>query len=271
MARESFRRRVAQSRWARTAILPLRVNSVVAANAKQARLSARWLAASREHTNYTYELTDLNFTHLAWWVSAVAGADVASARRMLCELQQDAEIHEHVKQATLDSSRRGLSDAQARFGRRLGWYALVRLTRPALVVETGTDKGLGALAVTRALQRNGEGRLITVDTNPDAGLLLRGFHGPYDVVIADSVSTLSGMTDPVDLFIHDSLHTRQHELAELAAVEVSLSSSATVLSDNSHVTDALPSWAESRGKRFLFFAEKPQEHWYPGGGIGAAW
>ena len=30
------------------------------------------------------------------------------------------------------------------YGRRLGWYALVRALKPRTVVETGADKGLGS-------------------------------------------------------------------------------------------------------------------------------
>jgi hypothetical protein len=74
---------------------------------------------------------------------------------------------------------------------------------------------------------------------------------------------------PVDLFLHDSLHARAHELAELAAL--TLSDDAVALSDNAHATDALPEWADRTGRRFAFFAERPADHWYPGAGIGAAW
>ena len=41
--------------------------------------------------------------------------------------------------------------------------------------------------------------------------------------------------------------------------------------DNSHVTDKLYQFALATGRNFLFFSEKPADHWYPGAGIGAAW
>ena len=37
--------------------------------------SARWLVTSREHHNYTYDLTALNRDHLAWFVAAVGTAE----------------------------------------------------------------------------------------------------------------------------------------------------------------------------------------------------
>lgn len=78
------------------------------------------------------------------------------------------------------------------------------------------------------------------------------------------------MQQPVDLFIHDSLHTREYETKEYEAVERLMATAGIVLSDNAHSTDALPAWAEKSGRRFFYFAEKPAEHWYPGAGIGAA-
>lgn len=266
-----FARKVAQTRWARVAAMPVRARAVFQNQTQQLRMSARWLVQSREHTNYTYDLAELNLSHLAWWVSMVTGAEVAQARSAMNELQTDLEIQDQVREATLRSDRRGISDPEARFGRRLGWYAVVRLTRPALVVETGTDKGLGSLAIARALQLNGCGRLLTVDTNPDAGLLLRGFEGPWDIHYGDSIEALSSVSESVDLFIHDSLHTVEHERGELKAIEGQLSQNGIAMSDNSHVTNALAAWAEANGKRFLFFSERPKNHWYAGGGIGAAW
>ncbi len=151
----------------------------------------------------------------------------------------------------------------------MGWYAIVRLARPQLVVETGTDKGLGSATLARALQRNGSGQLVTIDTNPAAGSLLNGTD-LAQVIIGNSLDILPSLQGEIDLFIHDSLHTRDHELAELAAIEGAISADSIVLSDNSHATDALPVWSQKVGRHFLFFAEKPSDHWYRGGGIGAA-
>jgi hypothetical protein len=43
----------------------------------------------------------------------------------------------------------------------------------------------------------------------------------------------------VDIFLHDSLHTFEHEAAELAGVEPRLTPNALLPSDNAHATDAL--------------------------------
>jgi predicted O-methyltransferase YrrM len=267
-----LRRRLARGRAARLAALPVRVAAVAAHNGRTLGTSARWLATSREHTNFTYDLTALNEGYLAWFVSAVAGVPVGEARGYLAELAGDTGLREHLTAGTRASARRGLADTEVRYGRRAGWYALVRACRPAHVVETGTDKGLGSCVLAAALLRNGAGRLTTVDINPEAGYLVSGaYAGVVDRVTGDSLAGLAGLDREVDLFLHDSDHAAAYEAAELAAVAPHLSDRALVLSDNGEVTDELARWAEATGRRFLYFDERPARHWWPGGGIAAAY
>jgi predicted O-methyltransferase YrrM len=266
-----LRRKIAASRVAPLAALPMRLQSVARYDAQVVGKSARWLIRSREHTNFTYDLTSLNREHLAWWVAAAVDIPVAEARGYMTEIEQDGDLTSHVLEATQASGRRGLADRQVRLHKRIGWYALVRALRPEHVVETGTDKGLGSVVLASALLRNGLGTLTTLDVNSDAGYLISGDYATVtDLRLGDSLATLAHMEQPVDFFLHDSLHTREHELAEYRAVMPRLSEHAVVLSDNAHVTDALPSWAEQTGRRFTFFQERPDRHWYPGGGIGLA-
>jgi predicted O-methyltransferase YrrM len=234
--------------------------------------SARWLVGSREHTNFTYDLTDRNLDHLAWWVAGVTGCPVDAARGFIAEARDDEDLRTHVREHTRRSSRRGLADTTVRLGRRLGWYALVRAIGPERVIETGTDKGLGSVVLAAALLRNGHGRLTTIDVNPESGYLIAGRYADVvDRVIGDSVDVLGASPEPVDVFLHDSLHTFEYETAELDAVGKRLTPKAVVLSDNAHETDALSRWAERNGRTFAFFKEEPERHWYPGDGIGAAW
>lgn len=266
------RRRIASSRLARVAALPSRIVAVTRHNAAVASQSTRWLIKRREHTNYTYDLTPLNLEHLAWWAASVAAAPVQECRSWIAEILLDRDLQEHAYRISVSTGRRGLTDENVRIGRRAGWYAVVRALRPSHVVETGTDKGLGSLVIAAALLRNGGGRLTTLDINPDSGFLISGRYAKVtQIERGDSLALISQLTEPVDLFIHDSDHSAAHEAAEFRAVEGHLASSALVLSDNSHITGELPVWAESTGRMFAFFREEPEDHWYPGAGIGAAW
>jgi len=237
----------------------------------QVRAVARWIAHSREHTNYTFELTDNNIDQLGWWVAAVARVPVEDARRYINEAQDDRQLKEHYSWAIRQSPRWRLADPELRLHKRLGWYALIRATRPRHVVETGTDKGLGSIVMAAALLRNGTGKLTTMDINAHAGDLISG---PYadvvDAKVGDSVQLLRHMSEPVDMFLHDSLHTSEHETLEFNAVAGQLSTGALVLSDYAHASLALSRWSECNGRGYLFFAEEPVDHWFPGEGIGAS-
>jgi len=267
----TFRSRVAESRFARLAALPFRVSQVGRHDAHLLAMSARWLAQSKESTNYTYDITDRNREYLAWWVSGVSARPVAEVRGYFEEILGDRELAGHIRHYTATSSRSRLADLELRWHRHLGWYALVRALRPEHIVETGTDKGRGTLVLASAVRRNGLGRVTTIDNNPASGYLIRPPYSEFVTrIIGDSVSAIAELDTSVDFFLHDSLHTREHEAREFEAVAPRLSKGAIVLSDNAHATDVLSRWAESRGWHFTFFQERPAHHWYPGAGIGLA-
>lgn len=267
----SFRQRVVESPVARAAVLPVRIGAVGRHLAREAAAGSRWLVSSREYTNYTYDLTERNLRHLGVWVAGVTGATAGEASGFIAEIMGDHQLMRQIADATLASPRRRIADTNVRFGRRVGWYAMVRVLQPRLVVETGTDKGLGSCVLASALIRNGTGRLITIDTNPNSGVLITGpASAVTERVLGDSVSVLASIGQDVDLFVHDSLHTYQHELAELEAIERSLAPKGCVMSDNAHVTDALLDWSTAQGRPFSFFREEPLAHWYRGAGIGVS-
>ncbi|MEU1601891.1 O-methyltransferase [Micromonospora matsumotoense] len=272
-----LRRAIARTPLAPVAAFPGRLARVARYDAKVLRASARWLATSREHHNYTYELTQLSRQHLAWFVSVVCDVPVAQVRGHLAEITGDAALRRHIEQATARSARRGLADRRVRYARRVGWYAIVRATRPAHVVETGTDKGLGSCVLAAALLRNAAeghpGRLTSLDVNPEAGYLARSapWSDVIDLVVGDSVTAIAALDRPVDLFLHDSDHSHDHERRECDAVEPKLAPGAILLTDNVTTTGVLAEHAERTGRRFLAYRETPLGHWYPGDGIGVAW
>jgi len=269
-------RRVARSRLAPVVTFPYRTKSVATHDARVITESVRWLFTSREHTNYTYDLTTRNVDHLAWFVTAVTGADIADVKRWFAEVIGDEELRSSLTDGLATSQRRHITDRNARYGRRIGWYAVVRALRPRHVVESGIDKGLGSCLIAAALLRNAAedhpGRLSALDINPDAGYLLRGrYREVADIIVGDSLTTIPALAEPVDLFLHDSWHSEEHEAAELAAIEPKLAGNAVLLTDNAAETDVLSRYAERTGRRFLYFQEQPVRHWHTGDGTGIAW
>lgn len=115
-----------------------------------------WLASSNENTNFTYDLTLLNLRYLASFLSVATRAPLAQIESYLEELLCDDELRAHIRERVLAVDGGRLADPEARYGRRIGWYALVRACRPRVVVETGVDKGLGTCVIAAALRRNAE-------------------------------------------------------------------------------------------------------------------
>ncbi|MEV0605311.1 class I SAM-dependent methyltransferase [Polymorphospora rubra] len=277
MTGTNFRRRIARTPLAPVAAFPKRLATVARHDARVLGVSARWLFTSREHHNYTYDLTPLSRQHLAWFVSVTCDLPVTQVRSYLTEIETDDDLRRHIEQTTAKAARRGLADRQVRYARRIGWYAIVRATRPAHIVETGVDKGLGTCVLAAALLRNAAeghpGRVTSLDINPEAGYLAQAppWSDVVDLVIGDSIASIDALDRPVDLFLHDSDHSVAHERREFEAVEPKLAPGARLLTDNVTTTNVLAEHAERTGRRFLAYRESPDRHWFRGDGIGLAW
>ena len=154
MTATKLRRTIARTPLAPIAAFPKRFARVARHDARVLATSIRWLFTSREHHNYTYDLTRLSREHLAWFVSVTCDIPVKQARAYFDELESDEELRRHIEQTTANAARRGLADRQVRYARRIGWYAIVRAKRPGHIVETGVDKGLGSVVLASALLRN---------------------------------------------------------------------------------------------------------------------
>ena len=236
----------------------------------------RWLIVSRETTNFTYPLSKANIDYLSSFLAVVTGCDRSVIAGYISEVRDDESLKEHIIRKTRESSRRAISDSTCYYGRRMGWYAVVRSVKPKIVVETGVDKGMGACIICSALARNAEeghpGKYYGTDINPEAGYLLSGKYAQHgQILFGDSVESLTGLPETIDVFINDSDHSAEYEEAEYRAVEDKLARDALIIGDNAEVTTKLYEYAEESGRQFLYWAEKPERFWNDGGGIGVAW
>jgi len=269
-------RNFAKSTWlGRLLLMPWRLWCSLLVTLKPVWMGFCWVFTSREHYNYTYNLHPMSLDYLAATLASVTGKSHAELMGYIREIEGDEKLKAHIVQKTQASPEKYIADTEVRFGRRMGWYALVRALKPKVVVETGVDKGLGSVVLVAALQRNtaegAPGEWIGIDINPAAGYLLQP---PYDqparMVYADSLTTLAALKESVDVFIHDSDHSPDFETKEYEAVASKLSLQSVVLSDNAAHTNRLLDWALERKRQFLYYAEKPTGHWWPGEGIGFA-
>ena len=227
----------------------------------------RFLFADREYDNYTYEIS--NRPEMEEFLASALSTELTSVHTMVEELEGDSRFREE-----LNSRLRRRWDRRhtALYGRRAGWYALVRLCRPSIVVEVGVHDGLGSSVVLQALERNGgSGRLIGIDIDSTAGWLVPPrLRGRYELIIADSAEALPRLAaqSPIDLLLVDGDHGYEHERAEYAAALPALTPNAVLISDTARHGTALRDFAVEQKRSFLFWPERTVDHFFAGAGIG---
>jgi hypothetical protein len=137
-------------------------------------------------------------------------------------------------------------------------YALVRALRPGSVVETGGTPGKSTAFMLRAMERNAHGRLVTVDLPPPGagapGRIARGrYHeelpegtgsnwvvpnelrSRHTLVLGDARQKLPEVfagLGHVDLFLHDSDHSRGHMTWEFESAWKALAPGGLLVSDD---------------------------------------
>lgn len=133
-------------------------------------------------------------------------------------------------------------------------YSLCRAMRPTLILETGVCYGVTTAFILKAVQLNEWGTLHSIDLPPlgrraddFVGVLvpelLRNnwqFHrGATKTVLPKLLNEI----EPVNLFVHDSLHTYRNMKRELQTVTPYLSRPAVVISDDIDGNPAFSEWA----------------------------
>lgn len=236
-----------------------------------------WIFRSNETTNFTYDLKEINLLYLSDFVATVTGRTTNEIDGYIKEIMTDADLFNHLVKVYAESDQKYKIDRLPKYSKRIGWYAIVRAVKPAIVIETGIDKGLGSCVIASALLKNksegSDGFYYGTDINPKAGAF---FSGQYAVagkiLIGDSIDSLKNLQiKNIDVFINDSDHSEEYEAKEYETIKSKLNENSIIIGDNSHSNSRLRQFALSTGRKFLFFQEMPNKHWYPGGGIGAAY
>jgi predicted O-methyltransferase YrrM len=102
---------------------------------------------------------------------------------------------------------------------------IVRLTKPVVSVETGVALGFTSATILHALAENGTGHLYSLDLpalqyNPDDPVgraIPAEFKKRWTLRLGDSRQTLEPLCreiGPIDIFIHDALHTYSSQMRE---------------------------------------------------------
>jgi hypothetical protein len=117
-----------------------------------------------------------------------------------------------------------------RYKSRKALYAITRLLRPEFAIETGCGGGYAAAHILTAMSQNQLGHLTSVDDahyydaqkfdlpkgTPCGGLVPYELHSRWTLLqcAEQSLRVALERAGPIQMFIHDSLHTRANMLLE---------------------------------------------------------
>jgi Methyltransferase domain len=188
-----------------------------------------------------------------WWPAATGDERQLHDRLGLPWPCADHADFEAVWAAALDTlADQGLRAGRGAFG---GWddgdkrlcriaWCLARHLRPGRVLETGVGRGLTTRVVLEALERNGTGRLWSVDLPPllenalaaeTGAAVTPQLRGRWTLVTGSSRHVLPGLLrdiGPLDLFVHDSMHTTRNVSFELGRAWPALAAGGAALIDD---------------------------------------
>jgi predicted O-methyltransferase YrrM len=191
---------------------------------------------------------------------------------IFAELESDRELLGELNEryrSVRDNSRYPLE-----IGRFKIWYAIVRLFRPIIVMETGVHDGLSSSIILAGMDRNGSGSLVSIDlpstdlpprvTGP--GWLVPRLSHRWSLHLGDARRLLPELAQrykPVDVFIHDSDHSIEHMEFEYRTIRPHLANNSLILSDadlNEELLDRLS--AEWEARRFRVRSAGPLDGLY---------
>lgn len=122
-------------------------------------------------------------------------------------------------------------------------YALIRLLRPQVVVETGVGAGVSSWTILQAMEENGTGRLVSIDLpTPNTELLPEVGHlvpqelrqrwdlrtGPSQRLLPQTLNELG----EIDIFQHDSRHSYSNQLREYRTAWPFIKDNGILISDD---------------------------------------
>ncbi|MTD43669.1 hypothetical protein GKE82_04950 [Conexibacter sp. W3-3-2] len=241
-------------------------------NGASASERAKYVLWDPEVGDFSFHMADLDAA--AAFLADGFGVSAARARELLDEPASDEQLRRDYGQLRRWSQLR----PDMALGHRPLLWALIRLRRPTLVVETGLWYGLGAMVMLRALERNAEeghgcGKLISFDPDPTAGWMVPQRHAPHWTwVQATTQSALEANLRgrQLDLFVHDTPSEPQLERYELRTAWAASSSGAVICSSNGKNTPALEELCSARDLRHLHHDYTAAGHFYRGNGVSFA-
>lgn len=210
---------------------------------------------------------------------------VTAAVDDLCRGDLVASLAEAVRDVP-EFSKARFADIDALSLFRTMLYVIVRLAKPAVMVETGVLNGFGSSFILQAMADNNHGRLVSIDLPlKDLSLFeqgssplpkgkepgwaipasLRRRHelrlGPAERLLPEFVLADGGP----DIFMHDSDHAFTHLIMELSFMWSHMKQGLLIV-DNVEQNDAFSSFAAATGRPSMVVSsyDRPDRRWQHG-------
>jgi predicted O-methyltransferase YrrM len=166
-------------------------------------------------------------------------------------------------------------------------YLFTRVFRPAVFVETGVLNGFGSSFILLAMEHNATGSLYSIDLPPaderiraqgtgplpqgkgPGWAIPKGLRSRHHLCLGDARILLPQILErhgPVDVFLHDSDHSYQHMMFEMALAWLYLRPGGWLLCDNVEQNQAFADFVRGvEASSFIAASfDSPQRTWKHG-------
>jgi hypothetical protein len=172
----------------------------------------------------------------------------------------------------------GFNDGDAALVRAI--WCVARHQKPGRVVETGVAHGFTSRFILEALERNGGGHLSSIDCPPldpvmreQIGIVVKD-RRRWSLIFGSSRRRLPGLLQrlgPIDLFVHDSLHTEQNLRFEIDRAWARLVPGGALVIDDIDTNRGFGSFLETHPGHAAFVCEaepvRPDHRRFNGKGL----
>lgn len=205
------------------------------------------------------------------WVSRLAHVDRSVADAALREAQAERSLFQYLSRMHRLEGRQSYIEIEA----PLELYAFVRLLRPKHVVEVGVSSGVSSAYLLKAMDRNGEGTLHSIDLpkhevlragskrSPNGSWSLPPGRSPgwavpfalrkrWDLRLGDKrevVPFLAAELPSIGLFVYDVPHVEEQAAREFREIDRRLPEGGVAIADHGphgEVCAPLRRWSKSR-------------------------
>jgi predicted O-methyltransferase YrrM len=178
------------------------------------------------------------------FLSSITGVSPTRIRSFLNEPFQTSTFADCLRQAENYFHQAKVEGADLYAKKILVQYAAIRALAPDVIVETGVASGVSTSYLLLALQKNGRGKLHSIELSDpqylppgkSSGWIVPDWlRANWDLHIGDSrvlLPQLLGECNVIDVFIHDSLHTYDHMLWEFRTAYPRLRPGGLLISDD---------------------------------------